>query len=72
MLPPIFLVVGTVCGLTSVWILWTGLTQARIYLGRSSMKWLRQADDPRRFRVNLIAAALLLALSLLMIGGALV
>lgn len=57
----LLLFMGTAIVVTFVWMFWTALTRSRIYLGRSKQRWLYRADDPRRFRINLVFGLFVLA-----------
>ena len=56
-------IAGTVC-----WATWNAWAHERIYLGRSSQKWLTKAEDPRRFRINVFLNLAILPAGLLLIA----
>lgn len=56
-------IAGTMC-----WSIWNAWTHERIYLGRSRQKWLTKAEDPHRFRINVLLNLAMIEAGLLLIA----
>jgi hypothetical protein len=62
------LFMGGAIVVTMCWSTWSAFARKRIYLGRSSQKWLTKDDDPRRFRINVVCNLALIPFGIWMIA----